>query len=62
MQAPRRADPEARAHEEPEMARARVDQESFQDVLVSAQVRPAQPAGLVEMRVRAFEEFAACTQ
>ena len=44
------------------MARARVDQESFQDVLVSAQVRPAQPAGLVEMRVRAFEEFAACTQ
>ena len=45
-----RADADQLPHEEPEIETTRVDQQSFQNVGVPAQVHAAHPAGLVEMR------------
>jgi len=61
LEATRRADAEERAHQEPEIEAPDVDEEAFQDVRVAPQVRPAHPAGLIEMGVRPLQAFAAAS-
>jgi hypothetical protein len=54
-----RTDAEERAHPEPKIERAGMDEQSLEHVLVSAHMRPPQPTGLVEMRTRALEQLPA---
>ena len=47
-----------RSHEQAQVEGARVDEQSFEDVGVPAQMRPPHASGLVELGVGAFEAFA----
>jgi hypothetical protein len=62
LEAARRADTKKRSHPETEIERARINQQSFEHVLVPAHVRSSEPTGLVEMRTRSLEQFAASTK
>ena len=55
LEAARRANTEACPHEEPQIESADVDEQSFQDVRVTPQMRPTQTTGLIEMRIRPFQ-------
>ena len=57
-----RIDTDERPHPETEIERAGVNEQSLQRVFVSAHVRSPEPTGLVEMRTRSFEQFAASAQ
>ena len=61
LEAARRADADELPHQESEIEAADVDEEPFQDVRVATQVRPAQAARLIEMRVRPFQSLAPAT-
>jgi hypothetical protein len=52
LQVARRPAPEHLSHQEPEIEGARVDDEPLEDVRMSAQVDPAQPAGVIDVRKR----------
>src|SRR5688572_24360405 len=54
-----RADADQLPHEETEIEAAGVDQHSLPNVRVSAEIQPAHPAGLIEMREGPFEALAA---
>src|SRR4030095_9931441 len=58
----RRADSDQVPHEQPEVARRRMHQQTLRDVRVASQMRASEPAGLVEMRVGPFEEFTTTTE
>ena len=58
LEATRRAHAAQRSHEQAQVEGARVDEQSFEDVGVPAQMRPPHAPGLVEMGVGAFEAFA----
>ena len=58
LEATRRAHADQRSHEQAHVEGARVDEQSFEDVGVPAQMRPPHAPGLVEMGVGAFEAFA----
>ena len=58
LEATRRAYADQRSHEQAHVEGARVDEQSFEDVGVPAQMRPPHAPGLVEMGVGAFEAFA----
>ena len=62
LEAARRANTEACPHEEPQIESADVDEQSFQDVRVTPQMRPTQTTGLIEMRIRPFQVLAASPQ
>src|SRR5262249_59388633 len=49
-------------HENSEIERARVDQQAFEDVLMAAQVNPAQPAGVVDVSEGPLHVLTASTQ
>src|SRR5206468_3060298 len=55
----RRAAADLVTHDEPEIEASRMNQHALQDVGVSAQMRAAHPARLVQMRKGAFDPFAA---
>ena len=57
-----RTDADQVTHEQPQVEAASVDQHTFQNVRVSAQVHAAQAASFVEMRERTFESFATQAQ
>ena len=59
LEGARRADAEEPPHPEAEIERAGMHEQPFQHVFVAADVRAAKPAGLVEMRARSLEQFAA---
>ncbi len=46
-------------HDEPQIEAARMDQDAFQDIRVTTQMRATHPAGVVEVRERAFDILAA---
>src|SRR5438128_9471296 len=58
LQAPRGANSEAPPHQEPQVESADMSEQSFEDVHVPAQVRPAHPASLVGMRKGALQDLA----
>jgi hypothetical protein len=62
LETARRADTEERPHPETEIERARMNEQSFEHVLVPAHVRSSEPAGLVQMRTRSLEQFAASAE
>src|SRR5215470_19455415 len=62
LEAPRRATTAQLPHEQAEIEGARVDQEAFEDVALSPQVRAAHPAGVVDMRERPLQVLPAATQ
>src|SRR5579862_2251413 len=55
LEAAWRTDAEAGAHEEPEIESADGDEQPFQDVRVTAQMRPTQPTGFIEVGIRSLE-------
>ena len=62
LEAPRCADADQVAHDEPEIEAARMNQDALQDVGVPTQMRAAQRAGFIQMGVRALKIFAAAPQ
>ena len=54
---PRRAAAERRPHQQTEVERAGMDEKSFEDALVTPQVRPPHPAGVIEMREGALDKL-----
>src|SRR4029453_4350374 len=58
----RRADSDQVPHEQPEVARRRMHQQTLRDFGGPAERGGADPAGLVEMRVGPFEEFTTTTE
>jgi hypothetical protein len=62
LEAARRADPEESPHPEAEIERASMHEQPLQHALVTADVRAAKPAGLVEMRARSLEQFPASAE
>ena len=58
----RRALAEQLPHQNSEIEGARVDQQSFEDVPMPAQVSAAHPAGVVHVREGAFDVLTASTQ
>ena len=50
------------AHQEPEIATGHMDQQSFEDVLVAAQVRTPHAAGFVAVGERTFHKLAASAE
>src|ERR687888_1450073 len=58
LEAARCADAEDRAHQQPEVEPPGMDQQPLEDVLVTAQVRTAHAARVIEMGERAFDPFA----
>ena len=62
LEAARRADTGQAPHQEAEIQTADAHHEALDDVGMAAQIHPAQPPGFVEMRVGAFEAFAATAQ
>jgi hypothetical protein len=59
MQASRRADSEAGAHEQPQIEPAHVHERALQNVRVAQQMRPSQAGRFIEVRVRPFQSLAA---
>ena len=55
LQPSRRADADGGSHQETQVERARMDQESLEDVHVTAQMRPAHPAGVIDVRERPLD-------
>src|SRR6059058_3986450 len=51
--------PEHVPHQEPEIEGARVDDQPLEDVRMPAQMDPAQPAGVIDVRKRPFDVLAA---
>src|SRR5204863_120032 len=62
LEAPRRAAAAQLPHEQTEVERGRMDQQSFEDVAVPAQVRAAHPTGVVHMSERPLQVLPASTQ
>ena len=62
LEAARRAHPDQRAHEQAQVERPRVDEQSLEDVGMPSQVRPSHAAGVVQMHVRPFEVLAPSPQ
>ena len=62
LEAPRGAHARQLAHEQPEIKPAGVHEHALQDVGMAAQVHAAQSSGFVEVRIGAFEPFAALPQ
>src|SRR5260370_18947328 len=58
LEAARCADAEDRADQEPEIEPTGMDQQPLEDVLVTAQMRAAHAAGVIDMRERPFDPFA----
>ena len=54
----RRAHTDQRPPEQAQVAATRVDQQSCEEVVVAAQMRPAHPAGVIAMRIRSFQSLA----
>ena len=61
LQPARRAAADQVAHDEPKIEAARMNQQALEDIGVTAQMRAAHPAGVVEMREGAFDPLAALT-
>src|SRR5207249_696175 len=59
LKAPWRPAPERMPHQEYEIERARVDDQPLEDVRMPAQVDPAQPAGVIDVRKRPLDVLAA---
>ena len=59
LETTRRPRPEERAHQQAEIEPAGMDQQPLEDVGVTAQVGAAHTPGVVEVRERAFDQFAA---
>src|SRR5437867_3823850 len=59
LKAPWRPAPERMPHQESEIERARVDDQPLEDVRMPAQVDPAQPAGVIDVRKRPLDVLAA---
>ena len=59
LQAARRADADQLTHDEPEIEATGMNQQALQDVRVTAQMRAAHAARVVEMREGAFDPLAA---
>src|SRR6266436_1820496 len=59
LQPSRRAAPERLPHEETEVERARVDEQPLEDVVMTAQMGAAEPAGVVQVGEGALHVFAA---
>ena len=59
LQAARRAETEASAHEKSQVEAARVDEEALQDVRVASQMRAPHATGLIEMGMGSFQSLAA---
>jgi len=59
LEAARRADTDHRAHEQPEIEGAGMDQQSFSNVRVPAEMHAAHPAGFIEMGKRSFQALPA---
>ena len=57
LEVARRAPADQRSHEQAHVEGARVDEQSFEDVGVPAQMRPPHASGLVEMGVGSFGSF-----
>ena len=62
LEAPGLPDADERAHQEAEVEAGGMDDQSFEDVLMTTQMRAAHAAGVVQMRIRSFEQFSALTQ
>ena len=62
LETPRRPDARQLPHQQPEIEAADVHEQPLQDVVVSAQMHPPHPPGLVEMRVGALEPLPALPQ
>ena len=62
LEAARRADTNQRSHPEAQIERAGMDEQSFEHVLMPAHVGSSQPTGLVQMRTRSLEQFAASAE
>jgi hypothetical protein len=56
-----RANPEGRPDQQPKIEAARMDQQPLEDIVVTAQMRAAHPARLIEMREGAFDILPAST-
>ena len=61
LQAAGRPDADQMTHHEPEIEATRMDQQPFEDVGVTAQMRAAHAAGVVDMCERAFNPLATST-
>src|SRR5712692_1802990 len=61
LQAAGRPDADQMTHHEPEIEATRMDQQPFEDVRVTAQMRAAHAAGVVDMGERAFNPLAPST-
>ena len=62
LTAPRRADPGERPEQQTEIESADMDQEPFENVGMAAQMGAPHAPGFIEMRVGAFQPFAALPQ
>lgn len=62
LQAPGLPDADEGAHQESEVEAGRMHDQSFEDVLMTSQMRPPHAARLVQARIRPLEQFAAATQ
>ena len=62
LEAAWRAHPDQRSHEQAQVERPCVDEQSLEDVGMPSQVRPSHAAGVVQMRVRPFEVLAPSPQ
>ena len=62
LEAPRRADAEERPHPQAEIEGAGMQEQPLPHVLMATDVRAAECTGLVEMRARALEQFAASAE
>ena len=58
LEAPRRTDARQLPHEQPQIEAADVYEQPFQDVGMPAQMHAAHAAGLIEMSVGPFQQFA----
>ena len=62
LEAPRRTDARQLPHEQPQIEAADVHEQPFQDVGMPAQMHAAHTAGVIEMGVRPFQQFAPLPQ
>src|SRR5712671_4175498 len=58
LQTARRAESDQLTHDEPEIGRPGMNQETFEDVLVAAEMRAAHASRVVDVRERSFDILA----
>lgn len=62
LKAPRCADTDERAHQQAEIQRPRMEQQPFEDIVVTPQMDAPHAAGFEEMRKGALQPLASLTQ